>query len=366
MTTPAPIQPEILFERRGPLGLITLNRPAALNALTLHMIQQMDTKLANWAEEDSIKAVVITGAGERAFCAGGDVKAVVQEAMAARKGSGDGALGRAFFSEEYALNTRIHEFPKPYVSILNGIVMGGGMGISAHGSHRIATENCQFAMPETNIGFFPDVGGGYFLPRCPGQTGLYLALTSKKIGQVDAIYIGFATHAMTAEKIPALLSALQHADFGGRKDAHAVVSDILEDMACPVQGESELAPNRAAIDKCFGHDSIEDIVAALQAETTSFAKEALVRLHAVSPTSLKIALRQIRMGAGMDFRNVMSMEYAISQHCLHAHDFIEGVRAALIDKDKQPKWKPARIEDVSDDEIDAYFTAKGAGRAKAI
>ena len=178
---------DIIFERCGRIGTITLNRPQALNAVNLSMIRAMDQKLLEWANDDHLEAVVITGAGDRAFCSGGDVKAVAMDAKALQEGNSDGQLTRDFFREEYILNHRIHSFPKPYISLINGIVMGGGMGISAHGSYRVVTENTLFAMPETSIGLFPDVGGGFFLPRCPGETGTYLALTSRRIKALDTL-----------------------------------------------------------------------------------------------------------------------------------------------------------------------------------
>jgi enoyl-CoA hydratase len=359
MTEQKTQEQEIIFEVRGRLGLVTLNRPQALNALNLPMIRALDRQLVDWAKNEAIGAVAITGAGDRAFCSGGDVKAVAIDAKAAQEGKSDGKLTRDFFRDEYILNHRIFTYPKPYVSLINGIVMGGGKGISAHGSHRVVTENTLFAMPETNIGFFPDVGGGYFLPRCPGQTGAYLALTSKRIKAIDTIYIGFATQHVPAARLPELVGALAAAETDARLDPREQVTRIIGRFDAPPPGESELAPHRARIDACFAFDHVEEIVAALQKDGSAWADETLKALHAMSPTSLKIALRQIRLGARMPFAQVMTMEYRLSQACMKGHDFYEGIRAALIDKDRAPKWNPPRLEAVPDGEVERYFASLG-------
>lgn len=353
---------EVLFEVKGQVGLITLNRPQALNALTLNMVRRMNEQLALWADDPMVQVVAVRGGG-RAFCSGGDVKAV---ALAIK--SGDPAqmsLARDFFREEYTLNHRIHTYPKPYISLIDGIVMGGGKGISAHGSHCIISENTLFAMPETSIGFFPDVGGGYFLPRCPGQTGTYLALTSTRIGPVDCIYIGFATHYVPAASFAALTDALVATDFGGgdktdrRKDSHHRVDELVAAFAIEPSGDSLIAPVRPQIDDCFGHDSIEGILTALEAEGGDFAMTTLQAMYGMSPTSLKIALAQIRRGETLHFARVMTMEYRLSQAIVQSHDFYEGIRAALIDKDRQPQWQPSRVSDVSAEAVEAAFAPLG-------
>jgi enoyl-CoA hydratase len=350
---------EILFEVRGGVGLITLNRPAALNALTLNMIRALDQRLIAFAKEPTIHAVLITGAGDRAFCSGGDVKAVALESKAVRDGQTGGTLTRDFFRDEYTLNHRIFTFPKPYISLINGIVMGGGKGVSAHGSHRVVTESTLFAMPETNIGFFPDVGGGYFLPRCPGQTGAYLALTSKRIKAIDTVYIGFGTHYVPQENMAELTEAFCTYQWNDAKDAKEQAEQLIEKFTTAPTGESEIAPHREKIDRYFGHDRVEDIIADLQQDDTPWAEETLKAMYAMSPTSLKIALRQIRLGAKMPFAQVMTMEYRLSQALTKGHDFYEGIRAALIDKDRQPKWEPPRINEVSDQDIEACFDSLG-------
>jgi enoyl-CoA hydratase len=341
---------EVLFDIRGGTGFITLNRPQALNALTMGMVRAMNAQLEAWAQDPAIRAVAIMGAGGKAFCSGGDVKSVAIEARATK---GQGPLCREFFREEYILNYRIHAFPKPYIALIDGIVMGGGKGVSAHGSHRVVSENITFAMPETNIGFFPDVGGGYFLPRCPGQTGTYLALTSTRIGAADALYIGFATHFVPAKDFAAFAAALE----GG-------VDAALKKFSSSPPDDSKLTPVCAQIDRCFGHDCIEDIVAALEKDGSAWAQETLKALNGMSPTSLKVALRQIRLGAGMDFADVMKMEYRLSQRLVATHDFYEGIRAALIDKDRSPKWDPATLRDVTDVKVDRFFESLGSSDLK--
>ena len=347
---------EILFSVKGKIGVITLNRPQALNALTLEMIKAMDAQLIAWADDKNIAAVVIMGSGERAFCSGGDVKAVALEARAVNEGKADGSLAREFFRAEYTLNHRIFTYPKPYIALVNGICMGGGKGVSAHGSHRVVTENTLFAMPETNIGFFPDVGGGYFLPRCPGKTGEFLALTSKRIKAIDTIYIGFGTHFVPAAKISALLEAFAKIDWDNREKPGDQITEVIDHHCTEPPGESEIAPNRERIDHCFDPATVEGIVAELQKDKSAFAQETLAALYAMSPTSLKIALHQIRLGGQLSFAEVMTMEYRLSQRIVKNHDFYEGIRAALIDKDRQPKWKPARLSEVPMREIETYFS----------
>ena len=348
---------EVLFENKGGIGFITLNRPAALNALTLNMARLMNERLEIWEHDPQIRAVVVAGAGGKAFCSGGDVKAVALDGLAARAGQSNGDLGRDFFREEYTLNFRIQRFPKPYIALIDGIVMGGGKGISAHGSHRVVSEKTLFAMPETSIGFFPDVGGGYFLPRCPGQTGLYLALTSARVGAADALAIGFATHFVASVKFPDMIRAL--ADIKWTQDAKSCVDAVLARFSSQIEEEAVTQMYRAEIDRCFSFNRIEEIILALVQEKTPWADETLKSLALMSPFSLKLALRQIRAGAKMNFAEVMTMEYRLSQACMRLHDFYEGIRAALIDKDRNPQWNPARLEDVSDLRIEECFQSLG-------
>jgi len=337
---------EIIAEQKGQTGVITLNRPQALNALTLSMVRDMTRALKDWGRDPSIHAAIIEGAGGKAFCAGGDVKSV---ALAAR--AGDAAAGE-FFREEYTLNHLIHSFPKPYIALIDGIVMGGGVGISAHGSHRIVTENMLFAMPEANIGFFPDVGGGYVLPRMKGAVGTYLALTTYRMRANDALYAGFATHAVRSADVGAIKDTI----IANPRDLNAI-------LAAGKKPELEPAPLQALqekIDTIFAQARVEDILAALEKDGSDWARETLKTLRGLSPASLKLAREQLRRGKTMDFRSVMTMEYRLSQACLKGHDFFEGVRAALIDKDKNPQWRPPRVEEVKDGDIAAAFE-KGEG-----
>lgn len=365
MTTPLPATPaaavpvatsDVLFKVEGQVGIIVLNRPQALNALTLPMVRAMNVQLALWEKDTAVQAVVIRGEGARAFCAGGDVKAVALSTRAADPR--DAALSRDFFYEEYTLNHRIHTYPKPYIALIDGIVMGGGVGVSVHGAFRIVSENVMLAMPETMIGFFPDVGGGYFLPRCPGQTGVYLGLTGQRIGAADAVYIGFATHAVPLAAHADLLAALTAADLTDATHPRDAIEEIIARFSHQAKDDSILAPLREKIDACFGYDQMEDIMAALGDDGSAWAGETLEKLYAVSPTSLKVTLEQLRRGAGLHFAGVMTMEYRMSQAFMQSHDTYEGIRAALIDKDRQPQWRPARLADVDAALVESYFTAR--------
>lgn len=343
---------EVLFERREPLGIVTLNRPRALNALTLDMIRAMDAQLRAWAEDDAIRAVAIEGAGDKAFCAGGDVLALVES----RRTGGD--LHKRFFYDEYTLNRLIHRYPKPYVALVDGVSMGGGVGVSEHGRHRIVTERLIFAMPETGIGLFPDVGGSWFLPRLPGEIGVYLGLVGSRIGAADACAVGLADAFVPSEALPALKDALAGARWDGAS-GDVVASVVAEFSAHP--GEPALAPHRALIDRCFAYDTVEEILAALTVERDPFAAEIASELGGKSPTSLKVTLEQIRRGAALGFEDCMIMEYRMSQACMAGHDFHEGVRALLIDKDKRPNWRPPLLSEVSREMVEAHFAPLGPG-----
>ncbi|HZH27222.1 MAG TPA: enoyl-CoA hydratase/isomerase family protein [Azospirillaceae bacterium] len=349
---------EILLERRGPLAVVTLNRPKALNALTLPMIRAFDPVLKAWAQDPDVRAVVIRGAGDRAFCAGGDVRAAWEAGKAAKEGRGDGALTVDFFREEYVLNRRIHRFPKPYIALLDGITMGGGVGLSVHGSHRIVTEKTLFAMPETGIGLFPDVGGSYFLSRMPGQLGAFLALTGARLHAADALYTGAGTHHVPSEALDTLVAELER-ELAGADAPGAAVQAVVSRHAVPAGG-APLAAHREAIDRCFAFDRVEDIIAALERDGGEWAEAQLKALAHLSPTSLKISLAEVRRGATLDFDACMAMEYRMSQACMAGHDFYEGIRAVLVDKDRNPAWKPATLAEVGDDLVEAHFKTLGA------
>lgn len=334
---------EVVFSQTGGTGLITLNRPEALNALTLGMCHALEARLREWRQDPSIGAVVITGAG-RAFCAGGDIRALYD------KGLAKDAYPYHFYRDEYRLNTLIKDYNKPYIALLNGIVMGGGVGVSVHGSHRIVSENLRFAMPETGIGLFPDVGGSYFLSRCPGELGVFLALTGTRISAADALYCGIATHYVPAASFPALQSALANV---------RNVEDAIRKYAEPPPGEPELAQHRARIDRIFAHDRLESIIAALEKEGDEWAAQTRATILGKSPVSSKVALRQLREGAKLDFHACMKMEYRLASRFIEGREFYEGVRATVIDKDGAPKWPSGDISNVSAKDVDAYFAPLG-------
>jgi enoyl-CoA hydratase len=341
---------ELLFDRRGALALVTLNRPQALNALTLSMFRDFDARLAVWAEDPAVAAVVVAGAGERAFCAGGDVVAIYDSAR------GDRKVAAELFRAEYTLNRNLFHFPKPCVALIDGVTMGGGAGLSVHGSHRVATERTLFAMPETGIGLFPDVGSSYFLPRLPGELGLYLGLTGARLKAADCLYAGVATHHVESAKLPALVEALATADWAG--DGVAAASGVIAGFASD-PGAPPLAGHRAAIDRCFAGASVEEILAALEAEGGDWAEATRATLLTRSPTSLKVTFRQLRAGATLDFDQAMTMEYRLSQACVAGHDLLEGIRAMVIDKDRVPRWRPASLAEVSEAMVDAHFAPLG-------
>jgi enoyl-CoA hydratase len=334
---------EVLFERRGVIGLITLNRPKALNALTHGMCLGMKARLDNWAIDPDVKAVVVRGAGDRAFCAGGDIRALYESGKAGTP------YALEFYRDEYLLDAAIKHFPKPYIALIHGIVMGGGVGVSVHGSHRVAGEAAMFAMPETGIGLFPDVGGSYFLPRCPGNIGMYLALTGARLKTADTLYAGVATHFVAVAKWEELVTRLADG---------AVPDDVLKMLGETIPGNF-LCGHRAAIDRVFGGNSVEEILAALDAEHTDWSQDTATVLRAKSPTSLKITFRQIREGAKLGFDDCMRMEFRMVNRIIAGHDFYEGVRATILDKDGTPKWKPAALKEVSEADVHAYFAPLG-------
>ncbi len=348
---------DAICEVRGPIGLITLNRPKALNALTLGMIRTIDPVLKSWAADPGVKAVVIRGAGDRAFCAGGDVRAVYDDGLAMKRGEGDGALTRDFFREEYRLNRRIKRFPKPFIAILDGITMGGGVGLSIHGSHRVTTEKTLFAMPETAIGLFPDVGASFALTRMPGELGTYLALTGARLQAADLTYLGVGTGHIPSGKADRLVEDLVAADWSAG-DPGKLADDITATHEISV-GEPTLPGHREAIDRCFGQSTVEGILEALVQDGTEWADQTAKTLAAMSPTSLKVSLAEMRRGALLDFDDCLRTEYRLSQSCMRGDDFYEGIRAVLVDKDRNPKWRPADLAAVSDGDVQAHFAPTG-------
>lgn len=339
---------EIICERRGEAGLIVLNRPQALNAITLEMVRSMRGALDSWASDPQVTRIVLTGAGERAFCAGGDIRQLYE---LGRGGRHEEAL--TFWREEYALNALIKTYPKPYLSLIDGIVMGGGVGVSLHGRHRVAGERYLFAMPEVSIGFFPDVGASYALARLPDETGTYLALTGERLRTADALALGLATHAVPSEALPALREALV---------AGEAVDPLLERNAFD-PGPPPLAPHREVIATCFAHRSVPAILEALEEAGeagSEFAAKTAAALRAKSPTSLAIALEQVRRGRDMTFEEAMAMEFRIVARIIEGHDFYEGVRATLIDKDGRPEWRPSTLDAVTPEAVEGYFADLGA------
>lgn len=334
--------PEVHFAVDRGVGRIILDRPKALNALTLGMIREIEPKLRAWAEDPDIREVLITGAGDRAFCAGGDVRSLHEKQDANPNYAAD------FFREEYTLNRLIKRYPKPYVAILDGITMGGGVGLSVHGRYRIATDRTTFAMPEMAIGFFPDVGGGYVLARCADRIGYYLALSGGRTKAADSIYTGDATHYVGDDNLADFVAAI----------GDAPIESLLERYASD-PGPAPLSKIADAIARCFSHDTVEGMIAALDGETGAWAERAVANMRHVSPTSLKVAKEQLDRAAGLDFEANMVMEYRISQHFMTQHDFREGVRAVLVDKDNAPQWRPSRLEDVTEADVEAYFAPLG-------
>ena len=316
---------EIRFEQDGKLARIVLDRPKALNALTLAQVHAMHPQLAAWAIDPDVACVVIEGAGEKAFCAGGDIRALYEACKAH-----DMPFVQSFYRDEYRLNRRIKTFPKPYVALIDGIVMGGGVGISVHGSARVATERTLFAMPETGIGFFPDVGGTFFLPRCPGRTGLYLGLTGARLKAADTLYVGVATHYVPSERLAELC-----AELAAGKAADSTLSAFHQDP-----GPAPLAEKRAIIDECFAGDSLDAVMAALAAHPDPWAAQTLAVLRSKSPTALAIAFEQITRGASLDFDAAMRLEFRLALDLAPAGDFAEGIRAVIVDKDNKPAWAP--------------------------
>lgn len=339
-------------QTRGPLGLLTLDRPRALNALELEMVRALQRHLDAWSADPAVQAVVVRGAGERAFCAGGDVRAVAQ-ALAAAPATMPEHLAVAFFREEYALNRTIHHLPKPYVSLVDGVCMGGGLGISVHGSHRVAGERLVLAMPETALGFFPDVGGGWFLPRFPGEAGTYLGLTGARADTADSLWLGYATHHVPAAGFDALVGALADADWGA--GAPKAVVDAVLARFHRAAGPSALAGQRDAIDRCFAGARVEDVLEALAREGTPWAEATRATLLRMSPTSLKATLHLLRRGRALPYDAVVELEYRLSQSLGARPDFREGVRAVLVDKDNAARWSPATLAEVDARTVESLF-----------
>jgi enoyl-CoA hydratase len=333
--------PHIKSEKQGALGLLTLDRPKALNALTHGMITAIASSLRAWAADDSVKAVAIRGEGDRAFCSGGDIRAV-QQAMVA--GTDEGAN---LLRDEYRMNALIGSYPKPYIALVHGITMGGGAGISVHGSQRLADSSLAFAMPETGIGFIPDVGSSYFLSRLPDRLGFYLGLTANSIGLGDAMAAGLVTHAMARSDFDAVIAALAHGE--GADKAIAPFARKPE--------PGSLAPHRRRITTIFSASSVEAVLERLDRDGSDFAVQTAQTMRSRSPTSLKLVFRQLHEAEKLSLNQCLAMEFRLALRVLRSHDFREGVRAALVDKDRRPKWEPSSLAGVGD--LGHFFAGLG-------
>jgi enoyl-CoA hydratase len=334
-----PEEQTVIAQQDGRIGRIVLNRPHALNALDLPMIRACTRALAAWRDEPHVHAVVIQGAGDRAFCAGGDIRALRQYEL-----DGEHHKAETFFREEYELNLMIATYPKPYIALIDGICMGGGIGVSVHAPYRVATERAAFAMPETAIGFFPDIGATFFLPRLPGHIGTYLGLTGARMQGADAVHAGLATHFVPRTELSALSDALAKGGPGA-----------LGPHTGPMPPFSS-APHRTVIDRCFGADSIQEILRRLETIDDEWSRKAVATLRTVSPSALCWTLEALRRGADMTLPQCQAAELALTRTTMRHPDFTEGVRAMVVDKDRKPSWQPPRIEDIDPAEITAMFT----------
>ena len=332
---------DVLISRAGAVGRFSLNRPKAIHALTLGMCDTMADALAEWRGDPSLRLVIVDHAAGRGFCSGGDIRAIWES------GKGDGSYARRFFHDEYRLNHLMFVYAKPIVAFMDGITMGGGVGISQPAKYRIATERTMFAMPETGIGLFPDVGGGWHLSRLPGRIGRYLALTGGRIDGGDCLEFGLATHYIPSDALEVVKSQL----IAAPDDVAAIL-----DAASVTPPPGKLADARADIDRLFASDRYEDVLAALTADGSDWARKQLETLGTKSPQTCKVSLRLLAQAAEqIDFAAEMKVEYGVACHVCQRHDFLEGVRALIVDKDNAPKWEPATPEGVTDHLIDQIF-----------
>lgn len=340
-------QNHLIIEHRGPIGLITLNRPEALNALSLGMIRGIREVLAQWRDQDEIRMIVFQGAGDRAFCAGGDVKKVYEAGVGMTDPAHKATLAKVYFAEEYRMNRDMHHYPKPLIAFMNGITMGGGFGVAGACAIRVASETTVFAMPEVGIGLFPDVGSMYTLTRCPRRTGYWLALTGESIRAADMLPMGIATHYIRTDRFAPCLE--QMVELGD--------ASILDQFSnAPDPAEAKIFPHEMEIDEWFGGKDAETILQNLDRAGTPLAEYTARIMRTRSPTSVKLTLAYLLKMQGADFNTVTAMDYRLAIRCMLGDEFYEGIRAALIDKDKAPKWNPATLEAVSNDVIENYFS----------
>jgi enoyl-CoA hydratase/carnithine racemase len=344
----------VLTEVRNRIAHIILDRPKALNSLSLDMIRTITEALQAWRDDDSVQAIVIRSTSERALCAGGDIRFFYDAGT--KTPQGGSALLEDFFTEEYALNYLIHFYPKPYIALMDGIVMGGGMGVAQGGEAnriRIVTERTKMAMPEVNIGLFPDVGGGYFLSRAPGEIGTYLGVSGETIGAADSIYAGLADIFLPSEQLPALLEMLASAK-------EADVRTVIREFAAPFQEQvhpeqSSLAKQRALIDRHFAYNEVKQIVASLAADDDSFAQKTLAAIGKRSPLMMCVTLAQLRHGAKLSVAECLRLERTMVRRCFEHGEVLEGVRALVVDKDNAPRWNPATLEEVDSGMVERFF-----------
>jgi len=347
-------EPEVLFEQRGRLGVVTLNRPKAVNALNHGMVLAMLEQLTAWAADDSVAAVLVQGAGERGLCAGGDIVAIYQDML-------DGGHATAdFWRDEYRLNELISRYPKPYVAFMDGLVLGGGVGVSAHGSHRIVTERTRTGMPETTIGFVPDVGGTLLLSRSPGEAGTHAALTGAHLTGADALYLGLADSFVPSGELAALAAALEKAALES-----STPDDAVARFAQVPPPASALAGQREWIDPAYSSDNAEEIVRRLRAAGGE-AAAAADTIEEKSPTSVKVTLESLRRVRGRSLEEALAQEFRVGVHCLAGADFREGIRAQVVDKDRNPRWNPATLAEVERAAVERYFEPLDASNRSTV
>jgi enoyl-CoA hydratase len=351
MSEASVVEPDLIARREGSAGIIRLNRPKAINAVTLEMFRDIDKALDAFAADPAVAVIVLEGAGERGLCAGGDIRALWESSKV------DGDLGKILWREEYILNARIKKFPKPYVAFMDGIVMGGGVGLSAHSSHRVVTERTRLAMPEVGLGFFPDVGGTFLLSRSPGEIGTYFGLTGTTMNGPDAIYAHFADAVVPSARLPALREMLTRV----RPGTMSIEVKALIDGFATGEKAGPVAAKQAEIDGLFGHDRMEDIVVALMRDGSELAKAALKTLGEKSPRGMVVTLKLLRLAReARSLEDCLVREYRAALEVFRSDDFREGIRAAVIDKDRNPRWSPPRIEDVTPEMVAPYFAGIGA------
>ncbi|RZQ65875.1 enoyl-CoA hydratase/isomerase family protein [Amycolatopsis suaedae] len=340
---------DVEFLVHSGIGRITLNRPRALNALTHDMVRAITVHLDRWRTDPGVRAVLVDGAGERGLCAGGDIRSIYEDARAG------GSASLEFWADEYRLNAMIARYPKPYLALMDGLVMGGGVGVSAHGSHRVVTERSRVGMPEVGIGFVPDVGGTFLLSRAPGQAGTHVALTAAQLSGPDAIHCGLADHYVPSDRVPDLLDALS-----------SRTPDAALELVAEPPPPSGLAAERSWIDDCYAADTVEDILARLR-DGGDAAVGAAKELETKSPTALKVTLRALRQAARLpDLEAALVQEYRISHRALRSAEFVEGIRAQIVDKDRSPRWSPPTLAEVGAELVDSYFAPPAGGDLSGV